>query len=519
MRRNRCNGSALILVMVCSVVLSILAGALYTLFKANTDSQRYVEEMIQARYTAESGINRAIHMIMEGAAVPGGDQPLQMIPASGDWEFLGDELGWVQVWVDPHRNNDEVSNANAYEVRCLSKVLSDSQDYMYGIRTMILPRNFAIYAAFLNENDLNGYYADHYRFDGPFHCNETVILGSDSPGRNNDPYFYSFSVCEDHYWYYDGALTKADEPQIGSLWIEPYEKMVLGEPFFNLDADPIPFGPDEVNWEGARNAAISGGLHLPGLSDSTRLILKSDTLLIRENEFGPVTKVCLSDLTYRVVWIDNAPGEIVYLKTDPTPLGVHALPDTLGVTIGVNGDLAVSGPILYQNTDLMDSTNVGILGLITVKGNFLVACDPDISGDPEWADPYWGIATSHIDYSLGIQVHAVIMVLEKELGLEGYAGYAPPLHGWPDWPIPAVNLEILGGYIINKEGITGFALPAWLGGSSGYNTFVTYDPRLMTMHPPFFPQTGLWDTAYWEEVPDMTDDPLAGELFIGYNRI
>ncbi|RKZ02748.1 hypothetical protein DRQ25_18375, partial [Candidatus Fermentibacteria bacterium] len=53
----------------------------------------------------------------------------------------------------------------------------------------------------------------------------------------------------------------------------------------------------------------------------------------------------------------------------------------------------------------------------------------------------------------------------------------------------------------------------------GYDYEFVYDPRHMTMHPPFFPQSGLWDTAYWEENPDMTDDITANENYIGYNRL
>ena len=52
------------------------------------------------------------------------------------------------------------------------------------------------------------------------------------------------------------------------------------------------------------------------------------------------------------------------------------------------------------------------------------------------------------------------------------------------------------------------------------NTSLIYDPRLMTMHPPYFPNTGVWDTAYKDERHDMHDvaDP-SDEYWIGYDNI
>ncbi|MBD3277745.1 MAG: hypothetical protein GF388_05545 [Candidatus Aegiribacteria sp.] len=100
------------------------------------------------------------------------------------------------------------------------------------------------------------------------------------------------------------------------------------------------------------------------------------------------------------------------------------------------------------------------------------------------------------------------MVLEDRFGLEGY----PTDHGFSDWPSPPIDFELVGGYIVDNEGITTM-------GTSGYYSKLTYDSRLMTMHPPYFPQTDVWDTAYWEEVPEMTDDEHAGEKYIGDDRI
>lgn len=517
MHRRRSGGSALVLVLVSAIVLSILVGALFTLFKSNVDTQRWAKERIQARFTAEAGLNMAVHMIMGGADVPQGDEPLQMLPETGSWHFLGDELGWVQVWVDPDKDNDQVSSANAYEVRCLAKVVSEDQDYYYGIASLVMPRNFAVYATFLN-GAAGGYFGDGYRFDGPFHANSAVMLYSKTAGRDNDPWFYSFSTTEDYYLYGTSSGELAYEPHHKNLYMEPYERMIMGEPYFVLGAEEIPFGSDEVTWEGTYNAAVSGGLVLNGVPDGTRMILLNDTLLVRENEDDyPVARYPLANLDNPVVWINNNPSHTVYLKSEEEyPQREHGL--TMGLTIGVEGNLAISGPILYNNMDLTDPDNNNMLGLLVVYGDFLIAHDPDMSGDDDWepiedpSDQTWRISTDDTDYPEGIQVDAVVMALDGVFQMEDVLS-------WPyyEWPHEAIDFEIVGGYIINEEYITTWE--SITGDTWGYLTFVTYDPRLMSTHPPYFPQTGKWDTAYWDERPDMTDDPTAGDDYIGENVI
>ncbi|GEM_PF-465579 len=508
------RGSALVLVMVSAVVFSIMVAALYTLFRANTETQAWAKEKIQARFTAEAGVNMAVYMILEGADVPQGHMPIKFIPeGSGDWKFLGEDMGWVQVWVDPHNNNDEVSSANAYEVRAMSKVKSEDQDFSYGLASLILPRNFAVYATFLNHAG-GGFYGDDYRFDGPFHSNEPPWVYSETPGRDRDPWFYSFSVAAPYYYYSNGVIKEqATTPHYGNLWMEPYEKMTMGEPFFILNADTVPFGPDKVRWEVTKTAAYNGGLVLD-LPDGARMILHKDTLLVKRDESTAEEAYDLAALSKRVVWINNGQSGTVYLKTEEgmgggTDWRVHGLPDSLAVTIAVTGNIAASGPILYHTMDLANDDLAVMLGILNIYGNFYIALDPDlVSGYDDWKDTRWDISTSDKDYPKGLEVDAVIMVLGGEFVLEDTSD---PSY----WPSPAVDFAIVGGYIVDEEGVT-----TWVGGGSdqGYYTFCVYDPRLMTRHPPFFPQTGIWDVAYWDERPTMNDDPASTD-YIGRDML
>ena len=63
----------------------------------------------------------------------------------------------------------------------------------------------------------------------------------------------------------------------------------------------------------------------------------------------------------------------------------------------------------------------------------------------------------------------------------------------------------MGGYMVQTEGYTGT-------GSAGYDMQVHFDPRLMTMHPPFFPNNGRWHVLWWAEKPLMgIDDMMAND--------
>ncbi|MCD4700277.1 MAG: hypothetical protein K8S24_00320 [Candidatus Aegiribacteria sp.] len=502
MKKNKRGGSVLVLVMIAAVVLTILVGAVYMLFESNARSQQWAKERIQARFTAEAGANLAVYMIMEGADVPQGGIPVRLLPDSSltdDWIDLGGELGWVQAWVDPHDENDQVSAANAYEVRVLSKVISEDQVHSYCIGTMILPRNFAQYATFLNDGGggSGGWYGDNYRFDGPFHTNTSVNIGNTVPGRDSsDPWFYSISIVENVYYYVQGGYTPTSSPQIGNLWLEPYEKMLMGEPYLAFGVDPIPFGSGEVTWQGAYNAASSGGLMLNAATvpNGTRMILRDSTLIVKQDSAGAAVQYDLSTLTNPVVWVDNAAADTVYLKgilTDPLTTGL-----SIALTIGVSGSMGMSGSLLYQNRDLLDTDNDVMLGIVVRNGSFVVADDPSWKLTapllPDWDDP-WKICTFNV---ASLEFDGVIMVLDGEFRNQEYK----PGH----WPSPAIDLRIVGGYIINTEGWTTVPGPP----SYGYWSDIVYDPRLMSMHPPFYPQTGIWDTAYWEEEEDIDENNI-----------
>ena len=485
------KGSALVVALITAVVLSILVGALFMLFKANVASYEWQKEDLQAMYTAEAGTRLATFMILDGTTVPQ-DTTTQFLPPSGNtwFDLPGENLGETLVYVDPHHDNGQITSANAYGVRALGRIVANEDAYTYGMETLIMPENFARFSCFQNLGFQTGYYSDGYRFDGPFHSNGSINIFSENMTSLNDPYFYSLSIARrtggDGYYYGQsaagGVLTTS--PKIGNLEIQPYQRMLMGPPYFDMHADSIPYGPTEVNWQAAYNAAVSGGLYfdasstLGELADGSRISISHDTLRILQSNGGPISVYACDSLVNPVVWIDNAPTDRIFIRQYRPLMPNDGL--DIPLTIGMNGDLYCSGNCEYSNTNIMDPNNNDMLGLITVHGDIIIANDESYSGDPEWTNGFQILTDGSFNFD------AVFMALDGDIHAEDYHH--------PD--SLARSFEILGGYIAQNEGPTSTS-------SSGFEIVITYDTRLMTKNPPYFPSTGQWNTVFWEDRPDL----------------
>jgi len=479
---GRKRGSALMLVVISALFLIILTGAAYTYLRSSGDTQLWTRDRIQVKLTAESGANLAVHMIMGGSDIPQGKVPEWFLCDGLTWFQLPDPLGEVMVVVDPFDTNDRVLSANAYEVRCIGRIDATGGPLTFGMSNGVMPENVARFSVFMDNPDVSGYYGDGYKFDGPFYANGPVWIYSRSLGFNNDPYFYSLSLTSPYYLAQSTKI-QATQPEVsgggGNLRLQPYDRMLMGEPYFELNADTIPFGSDELDWTSVLNAAENGGLVLTGaqVANRMRTMIRNDTLMVKLTEFSPVTKYWLDSLANPVVWIDLPIGQDVYLRSYGN-MRVDGL--SMPLTIGTQGNIVMSGNMLYQNDDPLDPDNDIMLGLLTVNGSMLIARCLGATGFPgQWEDGF------SIETHMNVEYDAVLLALDGVLQAQ-------------DWrfPVPFATFLVMGGYMVQTEGYTGT-------GSAGYDMQVYFDPRLMTMHPPFFPNNGRWHVLYWTEESNM----------------
>ena len=474
------------LVVISAIFLIILTGGLYTYVKSNVSTQIWTRDRMQAKYTAEAGVNLATHMVVAGAALPTiTHPPTPMLGTVASPEVLPNGMGSVFVTVDPNINNDEIISANAYMFNCVAFAPGDTEE-SYGLRVVVTPLNLARFSVFMDDPSLDGAYVDGYRFDGPLYANGPIRVISTSSTHENDPFFYSFELTSDFY-ISDWGNTHATGPASGNLEMRPFERLSLGAPYFELGVEPIPFGADEINWQGVRSAAITDGLYfgMGTVADGTRIRVVGNTLEMKQGPTAAIETFPLDSLENPVVWIDNGDNENIYIRGH----GDISMGMDSALTIGMNGNLYLAGNLLYSNPDPEDPDNDCIVGLMTVQGDILLADD---RSDPDSTD--WGGFS--VDTKTAFEVDAVLLALEGNLEAEDYHY---PLFG----PFP---FTLMGGYMVQEEGYTS-------GGNTGFDISVYFDPRLLSMHPPFFPTTANWNTTMWAEVPEMTKEDVATGVF------
>lgn len=330
------------------------------------------------------------------------------------------------------------------------------------------------YSDFLFLIDEQGYFRDSTIWNGPVRGNGVLFIRSYTPGRDNDPWFYSlttaldsiYTILPDTFVIISSTLP---HPLETYLWVEPYELMCEGPPWFNLGADTIPFGADKVNWQSTYYAAVESGLCFTSVASGTRVILESDSIHLRETFDGPVLSYCISDLSEPVVWIDNASGDDIFIRSIPPDSGSGI---TVPVTLGCSGNVYIMGDIRYE------PLSAGMLGLITVNGDIMIA---DTPLNELW-EGIWAIETE-----IDMLCSGSLLIIDGVFCAE---------NAWE--PHPAVDFTIFGGIQLVREWIT-----AYISGSNTWGYFIEhdFDQRLFDVSPPFYP---TYDTG-----TGIEDDPAS----------
>jgi len=307
--------------------------------------------------------------------------------------------------------------------------------------------SYAYYCCFKSDPSLNWSYGDGYVYQGPFRANGPVGLHSSTPGRDNDPWFYSITLSSDYYLYGSGSSgVPCTSPQFEDLWVEPYEFMEQGSPWFVLGAEPLPFGADYVEWQTIRDEGMSNGLFL-NLPNGARILLRDSVLSVMETAFGNETVYQLSELSSPAVWINNLYTDRVYIR------GSDDSPFTEQLTIGGYGDFYLSGELL--------SEGYGMVGIVSIYGDLIIADSP-VYPAPGWAG-------YEIETAESFTFQCSMMALEGDFFAEVF--YRPSNQA---------VFTLAGGMQICQEGVTGTLY-------SGFALDFSYDDRLLTESPPFYP--------------------------------
>jgi hypothetical protein len=239
------------------------------------------------------------------------------------------------------------------------------------------------------------------------------------------------------------------------LWIEPYDLMCQGPPWFNLGVDTIPFGSENIDWQTLHDAASAHGLVIEAPLSGSRIIIQADSIHLRETCDGTVQSWCVGDFQKPVVWIDNQPEDRVYFRSMPPDSGQGV---TIPMTIGCIGHLYILGSTLYE------PESAGLLGVLIRDGNLVIARDLPESWNGIW----------EIDTDSSMTVSGSFLLVNGKLRAQ-----------WFMEPNPGVELTVYGGIQMVEEGYTCAYNP--FTGYMGYRMKFEYDNRLFASSPPFYP--------------------------------
>lgn len=312
--------------------------------------------------------------------------------------------------------------------------------------------NYARYIWFTdgeNYQGVNVWFWDQDHLNGPTHTNGQLNIAGHNPGPIFDGEVRSVN---DQINYFNNGNNIASSNSSNSPYDTPAFNGGLG-----LGANAINM-PRQATY--LRNASLSGGLRL---NDNTAIALNSAGTL---------------DITNRDYYDAHCTGKC----KDCCTLTAQPLP--------ANGALFVDGGSLTISGTLNGRLTAGASGDVIITGNTVYANDPRVN--PASTNMLGLISESDVtiasEASYNLEIDASIMALNTSFMLENW---------WTGSPKGV--LTVYGGIIQDQRGPVGTFNGATGQKLTGYSKNYTYDSRMLSNPPPFFPTTGDYVTLAWQE--------------------
>lgn len=346
--------------------------------------------------------------------------------------------GTYEISIDPDNNNDRGDPTMRYKITSIGRV----GDVIYTLVNEVQTDTFARYVYFTD--------SERYRFgrfllpvwfiggdiiEGPTQSNSNFYM------KNNPVFNGAVKSAEDFITFYNkGSPINSTQASNSPIDVPDFQQGL------DLGVEPIDMPSRSLD---LRVAAVQGGLRFSG---PTTVVLNADGTMNVTNRLQG--------------WVNQS----------------MALPDN-GALFVEGGNLTVSG-VLNGRLSMGSNRDVVIINNVTY------ADDPRTN--PNSDDVLALIAERDVVISQSapndIEVDASIMALGNSFIVENW------------WQGPAKGtLAAYGGIIQRQRGPVGTFNPSTGQRASGYSKDYSYDPRLPTSPPPFYPRTGDYISLYWKE--------------------
>lgn len=460
------RGAALAVVFTLGMVLFLLVGAAFVLFKANTDSFGHSRRRTRALRAAESGAMLAMHVL---AAEPDllGTGAVFALPMDGD------SAGWIPipgtgdralVMVDPSNTTGGMENG-LVEIRSRGRSGGQTRDVVVRAAEDYPSR----YILLCDRSTPRGLLSDGYYLDGPLHCNGGIHFSSNSPDSSGDPYVARASTtAEGGFHFADCGRSALPHPEGSSVWVRPYSTLRQGRPFWTDQADSVSFETMRERFGRIFFRPPPGSVRITG----GRMIIDGTHIYLKRAE------------TMRADTVDIRGVPLLLQDTGMSPLYVKTRrrPEQ-PLTILARGDIYI-----YGQVDGPTVSTGGPLALATM-GDLVIAEDPELTGRQDWPEP-WDVETDR-----NLSVRAVLAAPQGELRAKN-----------PGLPRGTTRLAVTGSLTQRGFGRTGSA-------GNGYDLRLTYDRGLSGRHPPGFPPLGRWTMLSWRQDAEYGNEEIDDDMF------
>ena len=434
--KNR-RGVVLVAFYMVMTVLSIFAAQFVSRAIYQNNSVITFNKKAQAFNLAESGLDKAIAWFRTQDAPPVGNKNN---PWGGGAQNL--ILGTYSVAITDLGNPAGSTTIRRYRVASTGTVGNINKVLTNYVQT----DNYARYIWFTNRetyNNNNVWFVSQDTLNGPSHTNGHFNI------YGNPTFTGEVHSVDDYIRFYNNG----NNINLGQATNPPYD-IPNFQNGINFGADYFAMPSQALN---LRTASTNGGLRLLG---DTNVVLNSNgTMDVTNDKNG---------------WNNhNMPlpaNGALFVACDGSKCRSGASLTVSGtlngrLTVGAQYDVLIPNSVVYKSDPRTNPASTDTLGIISERDIIISDNAPN-----------------------NLEIDGSIMALETSF----------MMNNWWVGP-PKGTLTVYGGIIQDQRGPVGTFNSVTGQKASGYSKSYSYDPRLLSNPPPFFPTTGDYITLSWED--------------------
>jgi hypothetical protein len=269
----------------------------------------------------------------------------------------------------------------------------------------------------------------------------------------------------------------------------------------HIDGSPVFFGKVTTG-KGMEKKTGANPIFKGGYESGVTIEMPGDFSLIEANKYGGFERHNGADIWLTFYPGSGGPGSYGTMGYKYSATGIDSALVDLTLSSSFNGLVVITGANVHIKGHLNGYVTVAALqgSGTTSKGNIWIDddveyfVDPRFTNNPLYDDDYLGLVADNnvwvtdntANNTGGCDIQAAIMARKGSFGAQNYSTRAV-----------AGSLRLLGGIIQETRGAVGTFSGSTI--THGYRKHYSYDGRMATKYPPFFPMTKQFKIYSWWE--------------------